>query len=34
VNAQKTPYDDVADEVIRDPIGDALPRLVAATARS
>jgi NAD-dependent deacetylase len=34
VNAQETPYDDVADEVIRDPIGDALPRLVAATARS
>ena len=30
VNAQPTPYDPVADEVIRDPIGEALPRMVAA----
>ncbi|MGY2066683.1 SIR2 family NAD-dependent protein deacylase [Blastococcus sp. SYSU DS0619] len=30
VNAQPTPYDDVADLVVREPIGTALPRLVAA----
>ncbi|MEU8080569.1 Sir2 family NAD-dependent protein deacetylase [Catellatospora citrea] len=30
VNAQPTPYDVVADEVVRDPIGEALPRMVAA----
>ena len=29
VNAQETPYDDVADLVVREPIGTALPRLVA-----
>jgi NAD-dependent deacetylase len=29
VNAQETPYDDVADLVVREPIGAALPRLVA-----
>jgi NAD-dependent deacetylase len=29
VNAQATPYDDVADLVVREPIGTALPRLVA-----
>jgi NAD-dependent deacetylase len=29
VNAEPTPYDDVADLVVRDPIGTALPRLVA-----
>ena len=29
VNAQETPYDDVADLVVREPIGVALPRLVA-----
>ena len=28
VNAQETPYDDVADLVVREPIGTALPRLV------
>jgi NAD-dependent deacetylase len=28
VNASPTPYDDVAAEVIRDPIGQALPRLL------
>jgi NAD-dependent deacetylase len=28
VNAQPTPYDEIADAVIRDRIGDALPRLV------
>jgi NAD-dependent deacetylase len=30
VNAQETPYDDVADLVVREPIGTSLPRLVAA----
>jgi len=29
VNAQATPYDDVADLVVREPIGTALPRVVA-----
>jgi NAD-dependent deacetylase len=28
VNAQETPYDEIADRVIRDPIGEALPLLV------
>lgn len=28
VNAEPTPYDDLADEVVRDPIGEAVPRLV------
>ena len=28
VNAQETPYDEVADLVVREPIGTALPRLV------
>ncbi|MGW4441160.1 NAD-dependent deacetylase, partial [Streptomyces sp. NPDC004596] len=28
VNAEPTPYDDLADEVIRDPIGTALPQLL------
>jgi NAD-dependent deacetylase len=32
VNAQPTPYDDVANDVIRDPIGQALPRLVSSSA--
>ncbi|QHC32203.1 SIR2 family NAD-dependent protein deacylase [Streptomyces sp. HF10] len=32
VNAEPTPYDDRADEVIREPIGTALPRLLAALA--
>jgi len=30
VNAEPTPYDEVADLVVREPIGTALPRLVAA----
>lgn len=30
VNAEPTPYDDVADEVVREPIGLSLPRLVGA----
>jgi NAD-dependent deacetylase len=30
VKAQETPYDDVADLVVREPIGVALPRLVAS----
>ncbi|CAL9602213.1 SIR2 family NAD-dependent protein deacylase [Streptomyces albus] len=29
VNAEPTPYDALADEVVRDPIGTALPRLLA-----
>jgi NAD-dependent deacetylase len=29
VNAQSTPYDDVADLVVREPIGTALPRVLA-----
>jgi NAD-dependent deacetylase len=28
VNASPTPYDDIASEVVRDPIGEALPRLL------
>ncbi|MFI6289851.1 SIR2 family NAD-dependent protein deacylase [Streptomyces sp. NPDC051018] len=28
VNAEATPYDEVADEVVREPIGTALPRLL------
>jgi len=30
VNAQPTPYDDLADAVLRDPIGEVLPRIVGA----
>jgi NAD-dependent deacetylase len=30
VNAEPTPYDDLADLVVREPIGVALPRLVAS----
>ncbi|MBK3639231.1 Sir2 family NAD-dependent protein deacetylase [Streptomyces sp. MBT33] len=30
VNAEPTPYDEIADEVIREPIGTALPRLLRA----
>jgi NAD-dependent deacetylase len=30
VNAEPTPYDDVADLVVREPIGTALPRLLGA----
>ncbi|MEO3809871.1 Sir2 family NAD-dependent protein deacetylase [Sphaerisporangium sp. B11E5] len=32
VNADPTPYDDLADEVIRTPIGEAVPALCAALA--
>lgn len=32
VNAEPTPYDDVADEVVREPIGTALPRLLKELA--
>ncbi|MFJ9467376.1 SIR2 family NAD-dependent protein deacylase [Streptomyces caniferus] len=32
VNAEPTPYDELADEVIREPIGSALPRLLAGLA--
>lgn len=30
VNAEPTPYDDRADEIVREPIGTALPKLLAA----
>jgi NAD-dependent deacetylase len=30
VNAQPTPFDDIADAVVREPIGDVLPRLCSA----
>ncbi|MDX3312919.1 SIR2 family NAD-dependent protein deacylase [Streptomyces sp. NPDC054884] len=33
VNAEPTPYDDIADEVIREPIGTALPRLLRTLAK-
>jgi NAD-dependent deacetylase len=29
VNAEETPYDELATEVVREPIGTALPRIVA-----
>ncbi len=32
VNAEPTPYDDLAAEVVREPIGTALPRLLEALA--
>jgi NAD-dependent deacetylase len=32
VNAEPTPYDDLADEVVREPIGTALPRLLRGLA--
>ncbi|MEW1640755.1 MULTISPECIES: Sir2 family NAD-dependent protein deacetylase [unclassified Streptomyces] len=32
VNAEATPYDDLADEVVREPIGTALPRLLRGLA--
>lgn len=32
VNAEPTPYDTLADEIIREPIGEALPRLLAGFA--
>ena len=31
VNAQPTPFDDIADAVLRDPIGEALPAIVEGT---
>ena len=34
VNAEPTPYDELADEVVRDPIGEALPRLLAGLHQS
>ncbi|MET8723892.1 SIR2 family NAD-dependent protein deacylase [Streptomyces misionensis] len=33
VNAEPTPYDERADELVREPIGTALPRLLAGLAR-
>jgi NAD-dependent deacetylase len=30
VNAEPTPYDAIADEVVREPIGEALPRMLLA----
>jgi NAD-dependent protein deacetylase/lipoamidase len=32
VNAEPTPYDDLADLVVREPIGAALPRLLAGAS--
>ena len=32
VNAEPTPYDDLADVVLREPIGDVLPAIAAASA--
>lgn len=32
VNRDETPYDDLATEIIREPIGTAVPRLCAALA--
>ncbi|MGH3343162.1 MAG: SIR2 family NAD-dependent protein deacylase [Carbonactinosporaceae bacterium] len=32
LNAEPTPYDDMADAVLREPIGEVLPRVVAAAA--
>lgn len=34
VNAEPTPYDALATEVIREPIGSALPRLLAGLGES
>ena len=34
VNAEPTPFDDIADAVLREPIGEVLPRLAAASAPS
>jgi NAD-dependent deacetylase len=34
VNRDPTPYDDIADEVIREPIGVVLPQIAAAVAAS
>ncbi len=33
VNAEPTPYDDLADEVVREPIGSALPALLDGIAQ-
>jgi NAD-dependent deacetylase len=32
VNAEPTPFDGIADAVLREPIGETLPRLVVAAA--
>ncbi|MER5583127.1 SIR2 family NAD-dependent protein deacylase [Streptomyces asoensis] len=34
VNAEPTPYDEIADEVVREPIGTALPRVLRELAGS
>ncbi|MBK3590343.1 NAD-dependent deacetylase, partial [Streptomyces sp. MBT57] len=34
VNAEPTPYDELADEVVREPIGTALPTLLRGLADS
>jgi len=34
VNAEPTPYDEVASEVVREPIGEALPRLLRALTQA
>lgn len=33
VNAEPTPYDDRADEVVREPIGTALPKLLRTLSK-
>jgi NAD-dependent deacetylase len=32
VNAQPTPYDDIADAVLRQPIGQVLPQIVGTAS--
>ncbi|MEI7030347.1 SIR2 family NAD-dependent protein deacylase [Streptomyces pratensis] len=34
VNAEPTPYDELADEVVREPIGTSLPKLLAGLAET
>ncbi|MCX5371905.1 Sir2 family NAD-dependent protein deacetylase [Streptomyces sp. NBC_00015] len=34
VNAEPTPYDEIADDVVREPIGTALPRLLRELTRT
>ncbi|WP_406005943.1 NAD-dependent deacetylase [Streptomyces sp. NBC_00637] len=34
VNAEPTPYDEIADEVVREPIGTALPKLLRELAKT
>lgn len=34
VNAEPTPYDELADEIVREPIGVSLPKLLAGLSGS